>query len=68
MVALLGVIGALFMLGLGLFYYGETFRVAGSDNDIYIEYAELLFYIGGAFLLYSGIVTWFRLKKQNTGN
>ncbi len=66
MVALLGVLGALFMLGLGLFYYGETFRVAGSDNDIYIEYAELLFYIGGAFLLYSGIVTWFRLKKQKT--
>jgi len=64
MAAILGVLGALFMLGLGLFYYGETFKVAGSDNDIYIEYAELLFYFGGAFLIYSGIVTWFRLKKK----
>jgi threonine/homoserine/homoserine lactone efflux protein len=68
LVAIIGVLSALFMLGLGLSYYFETFRVAGSDNDIYIEYAGLLFYIGGAFLIYSGIVTWFRLKKTNTGN
>ncbi len=61
-VSLFGVAGALFMLALGLSYYFETFKVAGSDNDIYIEYAELLFYIGGAFLIYSGIVSWFRVR------
>ncbi len=65
-VAVLGLLGALLMLALGFFYYGETFRVAGSDNDIYIEYAEMLFYIGGAFLIYSGIVTWFRMKKDKS--
>ena len=68
LIALTGVAGSLFMLALGMVYYLRTFRVAGSDNDIYIEYAELLFYFGGAFLIYAGIVTWFRFKKQNTGN
>jgi len=63
-VAVIGVLSSLFMLGLALAYYLETFDVAGSDNDIYIEYAGMLLWIGGAFLIYSGVVAWFRVRKK----
>ncbi len=58
-----GIVSALFLLGLGTFYYLKAKEVAGTDNDIYIEYSELLFYIGVPLLLYSAIVAYFRILR-----
>ncbi|NOY37339.1 MAG: PHP domain-containing protein [Chlorobi bacterium] len=55
--------GALFMLGLGLIYYIKAGRLA-DFNDVYKEYSTLLFYAGIAFLIYSTLVTYFRLMKR----
>jgi len=63
-----GFAGGLLMLAMGINYYLEIAKVAGSDNDIYVEYSNLLFYIGAAYLIYSSVVGYFsfvRNKKIN---
>lgn len=62
---LFGIAGAVFMLSLGFVYLSKSKELAGTLNDIYIEYSTIVFYTGSVFLLYSVIVTYFRYKKEN---
>jgi hypothetical protein len=66
LVAIIGLIGAVGILLVGADYFLRISRVAGSDNDIYIEYSHLLFYVGGALFIYSGIVVFFRMIKKHS--
>ncbi len=59
-----GFVGGLFMLAMGISYYLEIAKVAGSDNDIYIEYSNLFFYVAAAYLAYSSIVGYFRFVRN----
>lgn len=58
-----GILSALFILGLGFVYHSKIESLV-QYNDMYVEYANLLFYAGGAFLIYSAIVTWFRIFRK----
>jgi hypothetical protein len=57
-----GVLGALFLLGLGFTYF---FRIKEVEDftEMYKEYSVLLFYVGSGMLVYSGFVTY-RFFKQ----
>jgi hypothetical protein len=59
---LFGVLGALFLLGLGFTYF---FRIKDMEDftEMYKEYSVLLFYVGSGMLVYSGFVTY-RFFKQ----
>lgn len=59
----LGVVSALFLLGLGVHYSGRI-RDVPDFTKMYAEYSKLLYYIGAAFLLYSGIVMFFRIFRK----
>ena len=61
---ILTLIGSLFILSLSYNYYSLIPEVAGSDNDIYLEYAQLLFKIGISLFIYSTVITYFRLFKN----
>ncbi len=61
---LIGMISSLFLLVLGLKYY-FTIRDVTNFTEMYAEYSQILFYIGGAFLVYSGIVAFLRMRKIN---
>ncbi len=61
---LFGPAGALLMLGLGTFYHFKIAEVAGSDNDIYIEYSRVLFIVGSVYLLYSFTIIYFRFFRN----
>jgi hypothetical protein len=63
-VSVFGLLGALFMLGLGVVYFSRIQDIEGF-TEIYHEYRSLLFYIGSAFLIYSGVVVYFRIFKRN---
>lgn len=58
-----GIVSGLFLLGLGTFYFFKAKEVAGTENDIYIEYSNLLFYIGAPLLVYSAIVAYMRIFR-----
>lgn len=58
-----GVLGALFILALGFKYYFSIKDVI-NYTEMYAEYSQLLFYIGGALLIYSGIVAFLRNKAN----
>ena len=62
--SILALIGGIFILSLSYNYYSLIPEVAGSDNDIYIEYAHLLFKIGAAVFIYSSVVGYFRFFKN----
>lgn len=66
--AVLGMLGAFFMLWLGFSYHSEIQNVLNSDNDVYEEYSTILFSTGSAFLIYSAVVAFFRFKKQTNKN
>ena len=55
-----GVFSALFILVLGMVYYSRIKKVA-DFTEMYEEYSTLLFYIGSVFLIYSGLVSFFRI-------
>ncbi len=59
----LGVLSAVFMLVLGI-HYSLRIKDIPDFTEMYAEYSQLLFYIGGAFLLYSGIVVFFRIFSK----
>jgi len=63
-VSVFGLLGALFMLGLGVVYFSRIKDIEGF-TEIYHEYSSLLFYIGSAFLIYSAVVVYFRIFKRN---
>ena len=58
-----GVFSALFILVLGMVYYSRIKQVA-DFTEMYEEYSTLLFYIGSVFLIYSGLVSFFRIIKK----
>ncbi|MBV5314387.1 MAG: PHP domain-containing protein [Prolixibacteraceae bacterium] len=63
LVPLLGLLLAIFLLGLGLIYF---FRIRQVENftKMYKEYSALLFYVGSAMLVYAGFVAFYRFFKQ----
>ncbi len=61
-VSVFGLLGALFMLGLGMVYFSRIQDIEGF-TEIYREYSSLLFYIGSAFSVYSGVVVYFGIIK-----
>ncbi len=63
MLPFLGGASALFMLGLGV-YYSLRIKDVPDFTEMYAEYSKLLFYIGTAFLLYSGFVMFFRIFRK----
>ncbi|MEI6676982.1 MAG: PHP domain-containing protein [Mariniphaga sp.] len=58
-IPVLGVIGALFLVSLGAVYYAQI-KMIEDYTKMYHEYSELLFYVGTVFLVYSGVVLFFR--------
>ena len=64
LIPIIGVISSLFLLALALKYY-FTIRDVTNFTKMYAEYSQTLFYIGGAFLIYSGVVAFFRMRKIN---
>lgn len=63
LVSVLGILGALFLLGLGLYYVTSIKEIAGFTT-MYKEYSVLLFLIGSIFLVYSGVVTFFVIFRR----
>ena len=57
-VSVFGLLGAAFMLGLGVVYFSRIKVIVGF-TEIYHEYSSLLFIIGSAFLIYAGVVLYF---------
>ncbi len=58
-----GLAGAVFMLVLGAVYYSRIKHVA-DFTEMYEEYSTLLLYVGSAFLIYSGVVVYFRIFRS----
>lgn len=65
LVPVFGIFGAIFLLSLGLVYYSRIKDVIGF-TEMYVEYSELLFYIGTLFLVYSGVVMSFLIFRRRT--
>ncbi|NOR74548.1 MAG: hypothetical protein GQ525_05265, partial [Draconibacterium sp.] len=63
LVPMLGVFGALFLLGLGFIYFFRIKDIA-DFTTMYKEYSVLLFLIGSIFLVYSGVVTFFMIFRR----
>ena len=63
-IPVLGMVSAIFILGLASVYFAEMHRVLDTENDVYKEYSELLFFIGSIFLIFSGGVAWFRVFRR----
>jgi hypothetical protein len=63
LIAGMGMAGALFILALALRFQLLSPKVAGY-NDIYPEYAQLFFIIGGIFFVYAALVTGIRGKSK----
>ena len=59
-----GVLSALFMLCLGLFYF-TGIKDLPDYTKMYHEYSNLLFTAGAVFLVYSGLVTFFRNRSAS---
>ncbi|MBT3382949.1 MAG: hypothetical protein HN778_13965 [Prolixibacteraceae bacterium] len=60
LVSVFGVLGAFFLLGLSLVYQLRIENIIGF-TEMYEEYSALLFYTGLVFLVYSGVVTSFKI-------
>jgi len=58
-----GVFSAIFMLGLGIFYYSRIKNIEGF-TEMYGEYSRILFIVGSIFLIYSGIIIFFRIIRK----
>jgi len=63
LVPVIGVLGALFILSLGLFYVTRIKDIA-DFTTMYKEYSELLFLIGSVFLVYSSVLAFFAIFKR----
>ena len=64
LVPALGILSSLFLLILG-FYYFTGIKNMADYTKMYREYSELLFYTGGMFLAYSGLVALFRKRATS---
>ncbi len=58
-----GIVSALFVLCLGYQYYIGIKQVV-YFTKMYREYSELLFYTGGVFLVYSGLIAFLRNRRS----
>ena len=58
-----GLISAIFMLGLGMDYYSRIKNIEGF-TEMYGEYSRILFIVGSIFLIYSGIIIFFRIIRK----
>ncbi len=65
LIPVIGIISALFLLSLGIYYYSEIEDIAGF-SEVYAEYSTLLFYVGLIFLFYSGLVSYFKILRRKT--
>ena len=63
LISVFGILGSLLMLGLSFAYYTRIKDIEGF-TEMYHEYSVLLFNIGSVFLIYSGIVTFFRIFRR----
>lgn len=66
-ISIKGLAGAVFMLVLGAVYYSRIKHVA-DFTEMYKEYSTLLFYVGSAFLIYSGAVVYVRIFQSKKVN
>lgn len=66
MVPLAGIVGALFLLGLGVVYVFRN-QAVEDFTEIYPEYYRLLFMAGSALLVVSGLTAYFRIFRSKTG-
>jgi predicted metal-dependent phosphoesterase TrpH len=57
-----GIVGAVFLIVLGLVYLSRH-RAGEGFTEMFVEYGQLLLITGTAFLLYSGLVAYFRIFK-----
>ncbi len=64
-IPLMGVLSAIFMLVLAMVYYAKADELAGTENHVFTEYSEILFYTGVIFLIYTGLVSYFRIFKKS---
>jgi DNA polymerase III, alpha subunit len=62
-VAMLSVLASLFLISLGLVYFGRIQHMA-EFTKMYPEYGRLLLLTGFPFLVFSGILTYFRIFKR----
>ncbi len=63
LISVFGILGALLMLGLSFAYYTSIKDIEGF-TEMYYEYSVLLFNIGSVFLIYSGVVMFFRIFRR----
>lgn len=61
---LAGIAGAMFLLGLGLVYVFRN-QTVEDFTEIYPEYYRLLFMVGSALLVVSGLTAHFRVFRKN---
>lgn len=65
LIPVMGILSALFMVGLGVVYLGRIKDIAGF-TEMYVEYSTLLFVIGSVFLIYSAIIVFIRIFKSKS--
>lgn len=63
----LGVLASLFLISLGLIYFGRIQHVA-EFTRMYPEYGRLLLLAGFPFLIFSGILAYFRIYKTKANS
>ena len=63
LVPMAGILGALFLLVLGITYHRSN-QVVEDFTKMYLEYGSLLLKIGAALLVLSSVVAWFRMKRK----
>ncbi len=64
LISVAGIFSAVFMLILGVIYSAKADELAGTENDVYANYKEILFYTGTVFLIYSVLTAYYRFKKR----
>ena len=63
MIPITGILGAFFLLTLGLIYFLLNQHVE-NFTTMYLEYSSLLMKTGAALLVLSGFVAWLRMKQD----
>jgi hypothetical protein len=58
-----GFFSSIFLLVLGIVYFLKIKRIP-DYTEMYEEYSTLLFYVGSVFLIYSGVVGYFRIFRS----
>lgn len=64
LISITGLLSALFLLALGFVYFFKIKQIP-DYTTMYGEYSNLLFYVGSAFVIYSGVVVYFRIFRKH---